>query len=181
MSRRFWLRERTAKAHAALENLIGNLDSRAAYERYAAGLYRGRVPLERWLSGLTWPGIFGDWRSARIGRLLARDLDDLGVSVEVPPVAPQLSGTVEDILGILYVLEGSGLGARVVLHRARSLGLSEGFGARHLAHQAAAGGWAPFVSLLDAAPDIDMERTGRAADWTFETIHEAMAAEHAAV
>lgn len=181
MSRRFWLRERTAKAHAELEHLVGSLESRAAYERYAAGLHRGRNPMERWLEGIDLRPHLGPWRPTFICNILERDLSDLGLVVPASAPLPNPPERQEEILGRLYVLEGSGLGARVVLRRARSIGLDETFGARHLALQAAAAGWAGFVDRLESAPDLDMDRMGEAAAEMFAAMQDAMMAEHAAV
>ena len=172
--RRFWLREKTAAAHRDLEGVVGALDTIPSYTHYVEGLYRGRQPVETWLQSLAWPDFFEDWRPIAIGAALERDLADL--DRPLPPLDPFTppDATVSDLLGVLYVLEGSSLGARVVLRRAMALGLDAGFGARHLARQASDGGWPHFVKLLDAAPALDLERTGRAAVATFDAMLQAM-------
>ena len=48
------------------------------------------------------------------------------------------------------MLEGSALGARILVKRAASLGFSDAFGARHLCAQTAdPTAWSRFVELLD--------------------------------
>jgi heme oxygenase len=179
-SRRFWLREFTARSHADLEAVVGAFDDLAAYRRYALGLYRGRAPIERWLGAVAWPSHFADWRPSLIADALGQDLTDLGIDRPPHGPPPPLSGGVEDLLGTAYVLEGSGLGAKLVYRRASALGLDDRFGARHLADQAKASGWKRFVDLLETAPAPDMDRVGKAALLTFDAMRDAMAGHAAA-
>jgi heme oxygenase len=57
-----------------------------------------------------------------------------------------------EALGWLYVAEGSNLGAAFLLKEAAKLGLSESFGARHLADAPEGRGlhWRRFTAALDA-------------------------------
>lgn len=72
----------------------------------------------------------------RLG-LIAQDLIDLGLSeplVDTPPVFPsEQSVDAATALGWLYVAEGSNLGAALLRKAAAKLGLSDDYGARHLA------------------------------------------------
>lgn len=84
-----------------------------------------------------------------------QDLADLGLSPEFQGAAPAF-GADADIptaLGWLYVAEGSNLGAAFLIKEAQKLGLSETFGARHLAGAPEGRGlhWRTFVAALDAA------------------------------
>jgi heme oxygenase (biliverdin-IX-beta and delta-forming) len=82
---------------------------------------------------------------------LARDLRDLGL----PPFADiGLNGPLPrdpiDAVGVLYVTEGASLGARVLLIRAKNLGLGADHGARHLTMQARGfASWRRLVAVLD--------------------------------
>jgi len=61
-------------------------------------------------------------------RALARDLAWFGASTLPPPVPPPLEG-IAAALGGLYVIEGSGLGGRVIArHLTASLGVADGAG-----------------------------------------------------
>ena len=72
------------------------------------------------------------------------------------------------LLGTLYVLEGSTLGARLLVRRAAALGLDETNGAEHLKKQSSdLGNWNAFAALLDSAEDVDDEMMARAAMATF--------------
>ena len=79
------------------------------------------------------------------------DLDqDLGPNGATPPVDTRTDAPAA--MGWLYVSEGSTLGAAILLKHARALGLSETFGARHMAAPAAGRGqaWRTFTATLDA-------------------------------
>ncbi|GLK75728.1 heme oxygenase [Methylopila jiangsuensis] len=90
--------------------------------------------------------------------LIVQDLADLGLpspeDADAPVFAQGETHDVAEALGWLYVAEGSNLGAAFLLKRAAGLGLSESFGARHLAPAAEGRGlsWRTFAAALDAAP-----------------------------
>ncbi len=108
------------------------------------------------------------YRSPTLGRLLPGladrrrlgliegDLSDLGI---VPAIARNALEVRNDddidpaaALGWVYVAEGSNLGAAFLLKEAGKLGLSETFGARHLAAAPEGRGlhWKTFTAALDA-------------------------------
>jgi len=84
------------------------------------------------------------------------DLADLGVAVPAAEAAPRFAADADlpTALGWLYVAEGSNLGAAFLIKDAAKIGLSEGFGARHLAGAPEGRGlhWRTFTAALDAAP-----------------------------
>lgn len=84
---------------------------------------------------------------------IGQDIADLGLKAPSnAPIAPAEPIDIPHALGWLYVAEGSNLGAAFLLKAARGLGLSEDFGARHLAGAAEGRGlhWRLFTSALDA-------------------------------
>ena len=87
------------------------------------------------------------------GDAVTRDENLADLETEVPdPVAGAVNNpTKAEALGWLFVSEGSKLGAAFLIKRAVGLGLSETFGARHLAEPAGgrAEGWKSFVKTLD--------------------------------
>ncbi|MEM9633784.1 MAG: biliverdin-producing heme oxygenase [Pseudomonadota bacterium] len=109
-----------------------------------------------------------------LSRYLAikQDLDDL--QVVLPDRQPGQTACVSDdfaeALGWLYVVEGSNLGAAFLFKAAAKLGLSEKFGARHLApaSEGRAAHWRRFKASLDSIPLDKAERE--------RTIHGARAA-----
>ncbi len=167
-SRRATLRARTSPAHEALDKMIGPFDSPASYRRYLQGMAAFRAAVEATLFMADWPAALSDWQNERLSPLIAQDLDDLDLAVPTFS-APSFGGlNTEDLLGMLYVLEGSALGARLLYKRAQALGYGETFGARHLAVQSRQSGrWGVFLKLLEDAPLIDIEKVAKASTQTF--------------
>ncbi|MCX5520432.1 biliverdin-producing heme oxygenase [Kaistia defluvii] len=101
--------------------------------------------LDRLLPDLAGRRRFGD---------VEQDLGDLEVATPAPATAPVFSGEADipTALGWLYVAEGSNLGAAFLIKEAAKLGLSEDFGARHLAGAPEGRGlhWKTFTAALDA-------------------------------
>lgn len=161
---RHFLRARTQEAHTRLDDLVGALDSPERYRRFVRGLYRYRAPVEAFLREAAWPDAFGDWRPQEISDLLAQDLADLGEPV---PEEPELeaSNDIETLVGLSYVLEGSALGARVLIGQAAALGFDERNGARHLKQQAQdLTNWRSFIEVIGTLPGIDPARVAAAAN-----------------
>ena len=159
ISRAKRLKARTHATHERLDSSIMAGEPFASRERYGLflqvqhgfhreidALYANPV-LDRLLPDL--PG------RRRLG-LIGQDLADLGIDPPVAAGEPAFAdgGNVDvpTALGWLYVAEGSNLGAAFLLKAAAGLGLSEGFGARHLAAAPEGRGlhWKTFTAALDA-------------------------------
>ncbi|BAT59084.1 heme oxygenase [Variibacter gotjawalensis] len=160
------LRESTAAAHEHLENLVGELTDLAAYKRYLSGIYAFRQPIEVAWADSGWPPRFGGWRPTMIASAMDRDLADLGLA-RPRPEQPHLDTDFAARLGTLYVLEGSSLGAKLLLRNVRMLGLAEDFGARHLSLQANADTWRSYLRLLEQDDEADPDAVIAAANETF--------------
>lgn len=166
-SRRFLLRERTSHQHSAVDTAVGSFDTLERYRLYLQGLHAFRLPLEARLDEMPWPPHFSGWRPCFIGDLILRDMDDLNVTIRAPAHNISIGRDLESLMGVLYVLQGSSLGARILYGRARDLGLSEAYGARHLAGQAQSKDWKTFLQFLDSAPQMDMDRVVEASRAAF--------------
>lgn len=165
---RHFLRASTREAHERLDGLVGSLDSEARYRRFLRGLYAYRAPVEAFLRGATWPAGLGDWRPQEISGLLAQDLADLGEELPVEGKV-DLSNDGETLIGLSYVLEGSALGARVLIGQAAELGYDEHKGARHLKKQAGdLSNWRSFIERLGELQDLDPDRVAQAANASFD-------------
>lgn len=165
---RHFLRASTRQAHERLDGLVGALDSRERYRRFLLGLYAYRAPVEAFLREASWPEELGDWRPQEIAGLLAQDLADLGEEVPAEE-AVALSNDGETLIGLSYVLEGSALGARILIGQAANLGYDEHNGARHLRKQAGdLTNWRSFIERLGDLPGLDRERVADAANASFE-------------
>ena len=158
--RRWQLRERTAAAHKVVDSVVGDFTTAGDYRRYVAASYAFRAPLERQLSARDWPNALESWRPGPVTAALRDDLDDLDVPLPAEAAEPVPA---EGLLGTLYVLEGSALGATILLRRAEALGFGAQFGARHLAVQCHdIGRWRGFLAALEAAQPFDIDRAAEA-------------------
>lgn len=112
----------------------------------------------------------------RLGQI-EQDLTDLGIATPAAREKPAF-GTDADVptaRGWLYVAEGSNLGAAFLLKMAAKLGLSEEFGARHLAGAPEGRGlhWRTFTAALDGLKlsEADEERVVAGAEAAFRRVH----------
>jgi heme oxygenase (biliverdin-IX-beta and delta-forming) len=155
--RRFALKRATDAAHTRVEGIIesaGMFQTLDGYRRYLAGSYAARARMEHWLDEAGAEAVWPDWPRRRIAHLIAADIDDLGgIALAAresspPPLSPA------ELLGVLYVLEGSSLGARVLVNMTDGLGLSASHGARHLHVQAGdRAAWRSFLSVMSASAE----------------------------
>lgn len=124
------LRARTASSHQELDQAVGHFGDLASYGAFAISSFRFREGVEAALADAP-PG----WEVDPLAPVIARDLADLDLDVPASAPAPAIR-TPAERLGVAYVLEGSAVGARLLVREAQKLGLSDSFGARHLALQA---------------------------------------------
>ncbi|MET3470140.1 heme oxygenase [Novosphingobium sp. 1529] len=150
------LREATRDVHAALDAALMARESFASREGYASflamqlGFHRTVAPLygDAALQAVL-PGLADRCRLP----LVIQDMADLGLDASASqPCASQPAFAAA--LGWLYVAEGSNLGAAVLRKLVMRIGLSDPFGARHLASWGAgpAAHWRDFTDALDAVP-----------------------------
>ncbi|KAF0807165.1 heme oxygenase [Alcanivorax xiamenensis] len=156
-----FLKDGTSQEHERLDKRIMTLAPFADRERYAL-FVRTQTRLQRVASPLYQSEQLEQWLPGLAGRdrltAALADCEDLGVppeAVEEDQRAAQGVGAGDDYaaLGWLYTVEGSNLGAAFLLKHAKSeLGLSETFGARHLAGHGDGRGlhWRRFKEGLDA-------------------------------
>ncbi len=166
--RRNALKEATASAHEALDTLVGSFATVADYRRYLAGMAAFRLPVEDWLSGTRLPAAFEDWQPGLVRDELKADLADLDAPEPVmdrPFTPPEGEG----VVGLLYVLEGSSLGARVLAKRAEAIGFSADFGARHIFSQARNfSNWRAFSDRMENVRGYDDRAAARWANTAFD-------------
>ncbi|MET0544727.1 MAG: biliverdin-producing heme oxygenase, partial [Caulobacterales bacterium] len=145
---------------------------------YTRGLEAFRTPLEHSLAAFAAHGArhdrLGAWQPTRIANLLETDLRDLGIEA-MPSDAVVHIDDLAWALGAHYVLEGSALGARVLMPAARTLGFDAHHGARHLDKQASTlENFRAFMELLEGIEDLDMEQTAAGANAAFQSAARAM-------
>jgi heme oxygenase (biliverdin-IX-beta and delta-forming) len=110
------LREKTAAAHARLDAALQTLELQSApqYCRFLEAHAEALLPLEKSLAASGVRRLFPDWDQRARSRVLADDIARLGGEVRQSGL---LAGPFDDagLLGAMYVLEGSRLGAAVLL------------------------------------------------------------------
>ena len=117
---------------------------------------------------------------------IEQDLADLKIHIPDPtsPI-PASDLPIPDALGWLYVAEGSNLGAAFLLKAAQKLGLSQDFGARHLAAATEGRGlhWKTFTTALDAIVLGHDKQTQliNGAERAFDTVRNAVEARFSAL
>lgn len=166
--RRLGLKTSTAEAHQALDAMIGSFDTPASYARYLDGMARFRLPVEAWLAVQPLPDGFEDWQPGLYGEELLADLEDLGLDVPTD-LPPFLLPAGDGLVGLLYVLEGSALGARLLAKRAETLGFTDERGARHLFAQARNfSNWRAFSGRMENVCGYDERAAAAWADTAFD-------------
>lgn len=172
-SLRLHLRDHTRQAHEELDRTIGRLDSARAYQSFLRASYAHRQPVEHYLAGADWPASFGTWRPTALAPLITADLADIGS--RPPDIRPfHLSKDIASLVGVIYVLEGSALGAKLIRRMAGALGYDENHGARHLVRQERLGSWRDLLAIMERLESIDMAMAVCAAETTFEQAATAM-------
>lgn len=179
------LRAGTADLHEALETALplGSADlSGAEYGQVLVGFRGFFAPWEREAKRRA-PAAFQPLLQERTRLpLLDMDLQALGLAPAAEAIHPSTLPRFEDggeLLGSLYVLEGSRLGGQVIARRAEQrLGLTREAGTAFFTGFGAETGsrWRAFCNVLEQwAPRYDEERMVAAARQTFEAFRLWMA------
>lgn len=177
------LKARTTPTHERLDKRImaGNpFADRARYGMFVTVQYRFHRDIDALYSNPELDRLLPDLAGRRRLGLIEQDLADLGLAI--PQAGAAAFGTEADIpaaLGWLYVAEGSNLGAAFLLKEAAKLGLSETFGARHLAGAPEGRGlhWRTFTAALDAL-ELDAaeeQKLVEGGDAAFRRVHDLVA------
>ncbi|MGG7516547.1 biliverdin-producing heme oxygenase [Allorhizobium undicola] len=171
---RQFLRRETASLHKDLDRLVGEFSSRSAYQAFLAGSAGFRLPLEAVIAAHDLPDAFGQWRPALVGSDIMADLGDLEMTPRPVSQTEPAPERTENWLGMIYVLEGSSLGAQLLARRAAELGLSQTFGARHIFAQARnISNWRAFSGIMDGMQILDWQALSDSAIRTFRFAYRA--------
>jgi heme oxygenase len=123
----------------------GYISALGALYAFQAGMHLRLPPLLRSVTGLDWP-------DPAVLAALAEDLAWYGAKLPKPVAGPRGLRDSASALGALYLIEGSGLGARVIGKAvARTLGVSPGRGGSFFCGRtadAARGRWQEFCAVL---------------------------------
>lgn len=109
------LRSATAVHHERVDRAYGRFDlsDKRQYRRFLEAQAAGLLPAERAIDLSDVHAILPDWPERRRGHLLRADLSALGAPARACEGALGFA-TAEEVLGAVYVLEGSRLGGGVL-------------------------------------------------------------------
>jgi heme oxygenase len=109
------LREATAAAHSEVDAIFSRFDLRSAegYRRFLIAQASALFPTEAALDEAGAADLVPDWQARRRSKALREDLEVLGVQ-RVDRVDSPTFASPEAVLGGVYVLEGSRLGAALL-------------------------------------------------------------------
>ncbi|GGP26072.1 biliverdin-producing heme oxygenase [Silvimonas amylolytica] len=156
MSLRHHLRDATQPLHARLDQLLAAhaFDSSASYSHFLKAQAAALIPLELALEAAGIEDELPDWPVRRRREALLGDLYTLDAALPAlmpqPALAPDQSRW-----GALYVLEGSRLGAAVLLRRLQTV--ADGrmqTASRYLSHGAGSSLWPDFVRQLESLSPV---------------------------
>lgn len=139
------LRAETRAAHERVDARFSGLDLKdpADYRRFLGLHAAAFLPLEQALTDAGAARLVEDWQAMRRSDELVADLTDLGLTVPASPPPPTFAGDAE-LLGGIYVLEGSRLGGAVLRKT-----VDPAFPHRFLAHPQPPGRWRGLVALME--------------------------------
>jgi heme oxygenase len=144
------LRSATAAAHARLDRRLAAVDLTRLpdYRRFLEASADALLPLEAALAHAGVEGLFPDWSQRSRADAISRDLARL--AGEARPLAAPGRLTPDGVLGTMYVLEGSRLGARVLVGMiARSADPLVASATAYLRHGAGLALWPSFLAALE--------------------------------
>lgn len=168
------LRDATATAHRELDAQLSSFDLSvvAGYRRFLRASAGALLPLEAALETAGVARMFPDWPERSRSAAIAADLGRLGSAAQPPVLVPPL--TSGGLLGTMYVLEGSRLGAKFLLKevadaadpriREATLYLSHGAGKRL---------WQSFLPKLHSEEVSDEDELIEAARAAFAAFEQA--------
>ena len=149
MTPRTRLRAETRIEHASVDKLYSRFDlsSPEGYRALLAAQAAAFLPIEDALDAAGAGRLLEDWPRRRRADQLSADLAELGVPCPAPLVPPHFATDFE-LLGGLYVLEGSRLGGSILSSR-----VPPGAPSRFLRAEGGAGAWRSLLALLDVCLD----------------------------
>jgi heme oxygenase len=147
LSARAFLREATSAGHERVDALYSALDlsDRGDYRLFLTGIAGAFLPIEAAAERGGAERLLPDWGARRRADMLRRDLAALGESVPALARVPDLASDAE-ILGAVYVLEGSRLGG-AILRKSLPVNAPKDFLDADQVH----GNWRNFLEKLDEA------------------------------
>ena len=174
------LKAATGSTHERLDQRImaaRAFESRERYGLFAQMQHAFHRDIDALYDNPKLDAVLPDLQGRRRFALIGQDLADLGIVPLNIEDSPEFGAeaAIPTALGWLYVAEGSNLGAAFLIEEVEKLGLSEAFGARHLAGHPEGRGkhWRSFTAALDAL-ELAEHENGRmiaGAEAAFRRVH----------
>jgi heme oxygenase (biliverdin-IX-beta and delta-forming) len=169
------LKQATSPAHRRLDAQLSGFDltSVDGYRRFLEASAAALLPIEEALERAGVGAIFDDWPSRSRRAVIAADIRSLGGTVRSLPDIGALNRY--QVIGTMYVLEGSRLGAKVLLKAVAASADSTIMGAtRYLRHGVGLHLWRSFIDMREreaaaAEDEAEMFAGARRAFATFAT------------
>jgi len=141
------LRAATAESHSALDAQVATwkIETPLGYGSFLSASALVIAPLELALERAGVTEWLPDWPKRVRRNALAHDLAALGL--EAPPLATAVAPSPDFAAGLLYVLEGSRLGARFLARQVRAAG--HGLPLAYLTQGEGDDLWPPFLAWLE--------------------------------
>ncbi|MBW8636939.1 biliverdin-producing heme oxygenase [Hoeflea sp. WL0058] len=172
------MRDGTAESHAKLDDSIARFATLDMYRRYLTGQYLFRKRIEKRFAGNNARlGEVHNWKPLALLDAIRSDMIDLNMAepAQEGPGAAYQPRDRSSLMGSLYVIEGSNMGARLLYRDALALGLGSQYGASHLSLQSAdKTRWPDFIALLEQS-DIDISVAITSANHLFSIAYNAFA------
>lgn len=152
ISLRDHLRAVTSQDHSALDATVAGwrIETPIGYGAFLNASYVALAPLELALEDAGVAQWLPDWPQRTRRAALAADMAELGL--DVPLFEPAEIPSREAAFGLLYVLEGSRLGAKFLARQVRAAG--GGLPLAYLTHGEGPDLWRSFLARLDALPKV---------------------------
>lgn len=153
LSLRTHLRTETAQLHALVDNRFRSrlFQSHDGYANFLTVSASAILPIENALEAANVAATFPDWAQRARSSALQADLAALSLPVPEATSAFEVRSKAAQF-GILYVLEGSRLGAKAILHAIEKAPSPIGRSAqRYLSHGIGQPFWQTFLTRLDAS------------------------------
>ena len=168
------LRDATSAAHRELDAQLSSFDltTFSGYRRFLQASAGALLPLEVALAEAGVAKLFPDWPERARGAAIAADLDRL--DGEARAIVSVLPLTPSGVLGTMYVLEGSRLGAKLLLKTvADAADPRVSVATAYLGHGAGKRLWQSFLARLASEQACDEDEAIAAARSAFAAFEQA--------
>lgn len=168
------LRKETKHAHEKLDHFLtglGLFNNIQLYKKFLELQYYIHRDANTYYNNPSLTDIIPDLANRNRLEKVKEDLNDLKIEIPTSIASVSQPNNTSEAVGFLYVVEGSKLGANILLKRLEKIGLSENYGARHMApdHEGRSVSWKNFQNAINHAK-LDIQETINSATMTFSQI-----------